>query len=360
MASEYIFPKPNDYLRLGIERQQKLQDQYLYFVPFAVNANEEKDKQNTTVKQEKKIIPKDSADTEARALNAGDTTALTNNATTGAGTSSANNTNPSPEQSQSQITRGATPTLTNQGLVIGLPIRPIAVDLIHDYQMSEVFEGGLKASIAQNTVKTMGKNLVNGVVESEGGKLLGLDKLKATLLATSGVQEYKPSRNMYNSTTAGDLTFAWTLSPGSKEEATKIVQITKLFQMFSMIAGPGKVIETGNETISKVVNGGGEGEENRNPWFIKNPAMWSIRVGGNGNLPSHMLKANNEFFPMVCTKVSVKYGSGDALVFIQTAGNKNFPVECSLELTFQYYMNVGYRGDFLGVSSVSDIDKITA
>ena len=329
MASknEYIFPSVHEALKLGTKRDSKeisaLKSKYIFFSPYALNA---KNSENT-----------DSKGNAIAAVKVND--------------------------SEQQLKRGTTPSLSEikSGLKIGLPIKPINVDLSHEYSMSDVYEisGGVSAlqAMGKNILANMGKKLVEGAVESEGGKLIGLDKLKNSLLASTGISDFKPQRNMYNSSKSSPLDFTWILSPADKDEALILLQIVKIFQLYSMIEG-----SASNDQSAVVADFGGGGDENgdtRNPMFVKNPAMWKIEIGDTGNLPNNMFRAENKFFPMVCTKANAKFGSGDALTFIQRAGTKNFPVELSLELSFDYFMNVGYRKDFLGIKSMKDIEGMS-
>ena len=307
MIPTLAYPLVNQNLILGIKSRESLaalRNQYIYFTPRILDINKEQEQE--------------------------DVNTLANT-------------------SRQDIKTAATPKTDKNSnpLYIALPIKGFDINLDHSYDKRDIFTGNVATAMIRNAAKTVMGNAVEAIVESEIGKLTGLDKVKNTILAEAGVSEYKPTRNLYEKTTSEGPSFKWTLSPKNKNEAIIIYKIIKLFQYLSM-PKPASAVGGAGGTVLNAMSG-------ENKFFIKNPAIWRIRFSDPDFLPPHLFRANNEFELMTLRKVGVKFGSGDLFTFIQKANEKNFPVEIDLDLSFDYYSDLGTASDFLGVSSIKEI-----
>jgi len=229
---------------------------------------------------------------------------------------------------------------TSKTLYIKLPLKPVAINMSHAYEKKGVMTGknlsGMLKSVGSQMMKNIGKNVANKVIESEAGEILGLDKLKNTFLSQVGAAEYTPERNLYQNSTTAPLSFSWLLSPSNKEEILQIYKIVKAFQFFSMTQEPGSANDNGSSK-----------------WFVRSPAIWRIRFTTEGEtetLAKDLIIANNEFKHMVLTEVNCSLGDGDFLNLIKLPNGKTFPIEIKLELTFDFFMDMGTTKDFLGIS----------
>lgn len=303
---ELIYPKVHTSLSLGIKSRETnmLKNQYLFFIPqIADNKNNDKNKDIISAVLDKLKI---------------DTKGILDRLVT-------------------------KPSNESETLYIGLPLKPISLNLDHKYELADVFVGGAAGqalSSVQNMLKKMGTTVIENAIKSDFGELIGLDKIKNTFLAQTGLATYQPKRNLYQGTDTSGLTFSYILSPRNKEEADTIYCIVKAFQFYSMTQS------------RQALN-----DANMTDYFIKAPAIWKIKFYGSdstnqssvSNLPDNLFLAGNEFKAMVLKSVKVDYGGDNELVFIQKAKENCFPAQIKLDMEFDFYMDVGSSQDFLGI-----------
>jgi Tail-tube assembly protein len=248
-------------------------------------------------------------------------------------------------------------------LKIVLPMRQVILDLNHNWEQKDVWQGN--AGSVGGATKVLGgavaRDLLNKAIGADGA----LGNIMNTALSTSGGYFIQPKRSTYSGTDPINITLTYNFSPQSPEEAMEIKKIIKSFQYLSTTQSGKKAYTDSfafgkNPAIWKLsfVNGVPKNFTSNKNKDIFNKLMFSNK-NNKGNVDTienndtKLNKSAKNVLPyMVLKQVNTNYGNS---VDSYTSFPDGFPSIISMALTFSSYFSIQSAQVLFGYDSIDDI-----